>query len=414
MKRFFGFLLLIIIIAGCTHDKPLPSGYEMLDRGDKGEIFVETVSAVRAGSYWETPKAGTRGTLLLGETENFKSFVVLRFTNFSAIDSADVISATLNLYQFNSYGEGTECRASVFKVTDPWLTDISDQAEWEKNVTWQDIQNSVDMSYSYGSLSHTPLDSAGQIRTVSAHLDTSMVNDWIRTGSNYGILLAVDQADLMAQFFSSEASNYWPMLELIHVDQDSTVDTTSVSVYHDASLIQYNNSVPEKELQENVPLINIGNASGYKSLIQFDFTSIPEQATIHHALLTLTVNKDLTSSDTTGILILASPVVEDSTWDPAGLTLYGDVTSPGGYAYNVFDSFAMSSADAVEKLAFFTQIWIWGEPDGGLVNNGLLLQPNDEGLDLTEISFYSGLDDSSKAPTLKVTYSKPPASRFSK
>ena len=410
MKRLFCFLLLSVIIAGCTHDKPLPSGYEMLDRGDKGEIFVKTLSAVRAGSYWETPKAGTQGTLLLGETGDFKSYIVLRFTNFAAIDTANVISATLKLHQFNTIGEGSECRADVYKVTDPWLADISDQADWEKNVTWQDIQNSVDQTTSYGTLSVSTQDTT---TTVSTPLDTNLVNDWIRSDTNYGIVLAVNQADLMVQFFSSEASTNWPMLELIHIDSDNVTDTTSVSLYHDASLIQYNYNVPEKELQENVPLINIGNASGYKSLIQFDLKSIPEQATIHHALLTLTVNKELTSSDTTGILILASPVAEDSTWNPAGLTLYSDVTSPGGYAYNVFDSFAMASSDAVEKLAFFTQIWVWGEPEGGLSNNGLLLQPNDVGFDLTEISFYSGLNDSTKAPTMKVTYSMPPASRFS-
>ncbi|MBN2412582.1 DNRLRE domain-containing protein [candidate division KSB1 bacterium] len=411
MKRLFGFLLIIVVISACTHDKPLPSGYEMLDRGDKGEIFVKTIPAVRSGTFWETPKAGIQGTLLLGETNNFKSFVLLRFISFTAIDSDLVTSATLNLTQFNSFGEGAECQASIYKVTDSWLADISDEAEWEKNVTWQDIQANVDQNTSYGTLTVSPQDS---ITTVSTPLDTSLVNEWVRSDTNYGIVLAFDQADLMVQFFSSEASNYFPTLDLIHIDTDSTIDTTSVSIYHDVSLIQYSTSVPEGELQENVDYINVGNGSGYKSLIQFDLTSIPEKATIHHALLSLTVNKNLNSTDTTGILIIATPVDEDSTWNPADLTLYSNITSPGAYAFDVYDSFSMDNADAAEKLSFFTQIWLWGDSGDGLDNNGLLLKANNAGVNITEISFYSGLSDSTKAPTMRITYSLPPTSRFSK
>ncbi len=411
MKRLFGLLLIFVLVAACTHDKPLPSGYEMLDRGDKGEIFVETVQAVRSGSYWETPKAGSQGTLLLGETNNFKSFVLLRFSNFASIDTPLVTSATLNLTQFTTTGEGAECRAFIYKVTDSWLADISDETEWENNVTWQDIQDKVDQSTSYGTLTATPQDS---VTTVSTALDTNLVNDWIRSDTNYGIVLVFEQADLMVQFFSSESGSYFPTLDMIHVKSDSTIDTTTVSVNYDASLIQYATSVPEQELQENIDYLRVGNGSGYKSLIQFDLSSIPENATIHHTALSLTVNKNLNTSDTTGILIIASPVAQDSTWNPVDLTLYTLVTSPGAYAYDVFDTFSMDNADAADKFSLYTQMWLWGEPKGGLDNNGLLLKANYAGVNISEISFYSGLTDSTKAPTLRITYSLPPVSRFSK
>jgi len=410
MKRLVGFLLIIVIIAGCTHDKPLPSGYELLDRGNKGELIVKTYPAVRSGNYWTTPLSGGYGTLFLGEYKSFKSYILLRFVNFTVIDTAIVKSATLNLHQILHYDEGDSFNVSIYKVKDPWLPDVSDEKDWEKTVVWKDIQNIYDAAKIIGTLTVGPQDSA---KTISTKLDTTLVNEWINSKTNYGLLMAFDKADIMAEFYSSESSSKWPTIEVIHVKKSGTLDTTIVNAYQDASLFQFDTPIPENTLQTDLNNLAVGNVSGFKSLIQFDLSNIPENATIHHAQLDLSVNKDLSKTFAPGIPILAVPVLDDSTWDLSKISLYSLNASPSSYARGDTVKFSYTHADAVQKMSFIIQRWVLKSESIGMPNYGLLLQSSVQGGDLSEISFYSGKDDSTTVPKLRVTYSLPPVSRFS-
>jgi len=412
MKQFIvlTLALVVIVIANCTIDKPLPGAYEMIDRADKGSVVIKLFPAVKTASYWNTPLAGTETTLLLGETNNIKAYLLLRFTAFDdGIDTMRIAAATINFKQYSHSGNAAGFQASIYKVTAPWVSG-TDEDDWESQVSWETIKNSYDSATSYGTFTGSPQDT---ITTVSAAIDTSLINEWIDSDTNYGILLAADQTDLVTMFYSSENGTSLITLSLIQQNNDATFDTVSVNVYQDASVLQFASPVAENELQNNPEFLRVGNGSGYSSIVHFDLSSLPAEATIHHALLTMTINKELSGYAESGILIAASPVLSDTTGLPDDMTLYPLSSSPATYAYGDYDAFSYTTATDMKKMVSFTQAWLWGENSGGIDNLGLVLLPYNAGINVSEINFYSGIGDSALAPTLRVTYSLPPSSRFS-
>lgn len=401
--------LLVIISTQCTIDKPLPGAYEMIDRSEKGNVVVKSFPAIKTGSYWSTPLTGDETTLILGETNHIKSYVLLRFTNFDNADTMNIVAATINLKQFAHIGNATDFQALIYKVTGPWVADES-ESSWESLVSWETIKNNYDPGKTFGVFTGTQLDTISQ---VSANIDTSLVNEWINSETNYGIMLASENADLVTMFHSSENGSSLVTLDLVHKNKDNTLDTVSVNIYQDASLLQFTSPVAEYEIQRDPEILRVGNGSGYNSIVQFDLSSIPVEATIHHALLTLYINQDSSEYAKSGILIAGSPVLADTSGSVKDMSLYPLGSSPAFYAYGTFNNFSYTAAADIKKMVSFTQAWAWGENNDGIANLGMVLRPFSAGINVSEISFYSGKSDSALAPTLRVTYSLPPSSRFS-
>lgn len=417
MKRLLALLSLSFLLY-CTHDKPLPSGYELLNRENKGEIIVKEYPATRTAIYWSTPQAGIQNSLMLGQLNDYKSFVALRFVNFSEIDTTTINSVTLNLEQFFHYGDGSSFEVTIYPLTDAWVPTYTYESDWE-TVVWDDIQGKIDYGKPIGSFTAGPSDS---VSIVTVDLDTAIVNDWVRQYQllynddetddievNFGFILTLESADVMCQYYSAEVSGSWPFLSISYdpLDEEVEVETDTVYAYIDASLIQYDTDVMPEQLIEDPEYLQIGNASGYKTFLQFHTEDIPKEATIHHAMVTMNV---VSNEDTTNLLpISVIPVFEDSLWDPEEMVLDSLHEVPTAYASSIYDEFNMSNSEATSNMSTIVQHWAWN-----LYNNyGLLLFSGDEGYSLSEISFYSGKNDSTLVPKLRVTYSLPPDMRFS-
>lgn len=382
-------------LAQCTIDKPLPSGYETLQRANKGEVVVTEVKANRSAAFWKTPVAGSRGTLLLGANQNVQAYFLLRFTSFSGIDTANVQSAVLTLQQKFHYGDGDSFAVKVYPVS----------AEWdESTVQWNNIKDSYDAGSVVGEFSVPPADSA----VINVNLTPALVNNWISQGSNNGILFVSEQAPFMAEFYSSESSSGWARISIAHRQKSGTLDTTKVEVVYDATLLQYNAEIPENTLQQDVNRLRIGNLTGYRSLLGFDLSQIPMASTIHQAYLILHVDKANSYTRSFGVSFAATVVVADSLWGPTTLKLDSLYTSPTGIAVSDNETFEFTSSEANQLLTARVQSWVLKKQP----NYGLMVYSGEMGANAAEMSFYSGIEDTTLAPRLRITYSLPSINRF--
>ena len=388
-------LLLFLSILYCTNDKPLPGGYELLQREYKGEVFIKNITPERTAIYWQTPQVGRSSNLLLGQYKDVKSFVLLRFLVFIPVDTATVQSAILKLNQNYHYGEGDSFRVNIYSV----------QASWDENeVKWADIENGYDTSQSLASFYVYAVDSA----VVEAEIPPDLVNTWISQGDNNGIILTFEDASFMVNFASSDEYVNSGTMDLIYKPKDGGLDTTSINVIHDSSLPQFRGDIEPNVLVNNPERLRVGNLTGYRALLKFDLSEIPVEATIHQAYLTFHVDQELSETGPFGMKMAVTPLVEDSTWNPETLQLDNEYTDPEAIALSSKETLEFSSLTTLQNMTRMVQRWVSGTKP----NYGLQFRSTQFGYDISEMYFYSGTPDSALAPVLRITYSKPPTSKF--
>lgn len=402
MRYFYsGLILILLLLMGCTNDKPLPGGYELLNRQEKGELLVTTIRASKFATYWKKPVAGERATLLLGAKGELRSFIAFRFGLFvySQLDTASVYSSKLRLYQRTSYNRNADSlRANVYAIN----TDLN----WSETTAIIDtLLGRYDEKINYGPVSIAP-DSG---KFVELNLSPELVNKWIADDNNPGFILTFDYADFLAEFYSSDAAvdTLWPKLEVAYVNKSGQKDTLLLDAVSDVSLIQYDSIIPEYELIEDPDRLLIGNGTGYRSLIQFDVSSIPDDANVHNALLQFSVDTDASHTYGVNMTVTAIPV-GDSLWIPSELDLKEFSGSATAYASSDVNFFNFGESSANSVINSYFQFWV----NGTIKNFGLALQPGQEGVNPSEIRLYTGKNDSSRAPFVRITYSLPPSARF--
>jgi hypothetical protein len=397
MKRIALLILLIAawMLSSCTSDKPLPSGFENLQRTYKGELKVLELTPTASGGYWEEPAAGGQASLLLGKHGDAQSFALIQLTNYTSLDTANVQSAKVYLRQSGRYGTGAGFTVTAHQVLSTWTEDT---------VVWSTIKDQYDKSTAITSFTVANADTGW----LSFDLPAATVNNWMtNTSSNYGLLLDFSDASFMAEFVSSDASSYMGYASVVYKTKAGVVDTIATYISYDASLLQNLTATPAKTLERDKDRLQINNATGYRSLLRFDVSAIPRNATIHQALLSLYVDKTASDTDSSGVAIYADAVVNDSTWNPTTIALDTLATYPQAYAYDDVEKVEFSTSTAIAAMSAVVQNWALSSPP----NYGMVLYGS-AGLDGQWVSLYSGKDQPAFKPVLKITYSLPPSSRF--
>jgi hypothetical protein len=402
MKNVFVISLLCVLFVHCTNDRPLPNGFETLQRSDKGSVKVKNLYAKRSARYWMTPAAGKMSTLLLGSYKNLRSHILFKFYKFTGIDTGSVVSATLKLSMAHVYGSGTTIQADVYPVTTTW-SDVS--------VRWKDIENNIDRSQSMGSVTIACPDSVPDSSlAVNIPMSPELIHRWLKSSDdNNGFVIVAGQSDFMAEFYSTDAVTYWATISIEHMNTDGTKDTTIVNNYiHDASLIVNTTAEPEEQLIRDQESLAVGDVSGDRSLLYFDFSEIPKNITLHQAYLTLFVQQEKSETRSFGMPMQTAMVTSDSSWNIADFSIDSTRTNPSAVALASKDSVVLSTSSDIYYLTSIVQNWLFDSTK----NKGLLLRPINTGAFISNISFYPVRADSLYTPILRLTYSEPPAGRF--
>jgi hypothetical protein len=407
MKKIALILFISFFFLQCTNNKPLPNSYDLLDReGKSGLMPPITFRPSRMADYRQVKPAGSAGSVLLGSYRNLSSSIILDCQNFASagVDtSAELVSAELHFYTIAETDSNLAVTVNVHQVQTAWS---------ESGV----IADSIKDSYSTETLFSGTLtqDSLKWAILPISNLDFMSAwikDDYLSTSLMQGLLIKCDLQEQMIEFASTDVSASSPFFKIVTHDTSDVYDTTFVYLSKDASLLEYSDSLPPLTLQESPELLRVGDGSGYRSLISFDLSSIPEAATIHKALLNFKVNAANSNTGADGEMSLSILAVKaDSVWEkPGDLTVYSLTSPPTDAAVASNEYFAFDSSTPVKDISRIVQRWViksWG-------NNGFLLYAGNEGKDWQEMAFYSGAQDSLLAPTLTVTYSLPAEYRFS-
>ncbi|MBN1996604.1 DNRLRE domain-containing protein [candidate division KSB1 bacterium] len=402
MKKIIMGLVTGLVTLGlhCTQDRSLPSGYDVLERDDKGAVHVLTLHAAQSGSFWRVPTTGLESSLLLGNDEYLTAHFIVKFYNLTAIDTATVFSAKLFLTNSYQYGDVGTASAPIYALTSDWN---------ENSVTWKEISENIDYSIPAGMLEYSgqDLDSLA-LTTVGVDLDPDLINRWIADETvNQGLFIDGSDFPIMAEFVSVDNSDYWPYLQLIHVDKSGETDTTIVNNYlKDASLLIRKDKVAENFLFENT--LTVSSAAGDQSLLLFDISPLPLECTIHQAILELKIKSEEKYIRDSGFLVSAAAVVSDSLWDP--LTVKADsVSAVASTVVEPEDDVAsFSNSTAIRNMTRIVQMWIVDRE----TNRGLFLKAMDSGRTPCFVTFFADSTQADMLPILKLTYSVPPSPRF--
>lgn len=397
-RLLLSFLLLIVLLGiSCTNRSEFPSGYELLDRQNKGEVRQVTVFPVADGEkqFRVETTAGRRNDLYIGKYKDYNAWSILRFVLLP--DSPKVETAQLILKNLSSKGEGASFTATIHEITTSWD---------ENNVVWSDIVNAYDPN-GIGSVEVAPSDSNSLVIDV----DTGLVNSWIDSSvSNNGLLFKHQGADFLQEFGSSDhgSKSYFPVLKLV-ITEDSGPDTLEVPATYDATLFEYLGPEPIEELLPADPVLRIGNASGFRTLLRFDLDEISKDATIHRGLLALHINQDLSETESVGINYGIYPVVSDTLWNPETIKTDSLVQIPLGISAGDHETLGQLDGSHSENFASILQSWVSGKSP----NYGMMIRSIVHGQNTSYLSFFtSSAPDSALAPKLIVTYSVPPSPRF--
>ncbi|MDZ7722950.1 MAG: DNRLRE domain-containing protein [candidate division KSB1 bacterium] len=403
MKILF-FVLILGVLLSCTVDQPLPGGDEILDRDERGGVMPPiTLKPVETGRFWEAPVTGYSPSIVLGARDEFTSHVLININTLYALDSSAITQATLNLYSNQVYSENAHVEFTLYEITVDWE---------EATVDWETIKDGYDPN-PIETMSATFSDTTW-IELPFSNLN--FISEWINDQKNEadvikGLLLKCTANSPAVEFYSSDAGGSIPYVEFIYPDSSGEAqDTMDLALSQDASLLNVDHELNENQIVKGPDYLRIGNASGYKSLLRFDFSEIPESATIHQAFLTLHIDQSrgMTLKER-GLSISATAVLNDSIWSDGSTVKKDSVFSMASdVAFIDNETFAIDSENGLTLLSHIVQRWTLDIRD----NYGLLLMPNSAGRDFQELYFHSGKVDTAHAPTLEITYSLPPDHRF--
>jgi hypothetical protein len=409
MERFmrqFVWLLVVSLVAltmtQCTTETPLPSESEQLDRDNLGELDTQTFQLTKSADFRRMPVTGLRNNLLVGSYRGATASTLMRFYPELSIDSSaidQIHSLELYVFENNTYGESPadSFRISVFSLpTNTWR---------EADVVWDNIDGTFSDADKVSELSLAVGDS------VWGHtsLPPEVLFRWYNDDENGGLLLKADDATGIASIDAYESQLNLSYIQLVYDNTSGETDTLNMNVLADATVFEYDSSVPaENVLFDDPDLMRVTNLDGFRALMRFDLSTIPQNATIHQALLTLYLDPDRSETAFDGTTIEMFPVKDDSVWTAETIAIDSARTPIQTVADLENDIVRFDSQSAMLNFNDLIQTWLLDKQP----NYGLLLQSASYGSNAASYSFYTGQSDSTKTPELKIIYSLPASPRF--
>ncbi len=243
---------------------------------------------------------------------------------------------------------------------------------------------------------------------------TDLVDQWVHGEKpNLGIALVGNEnpgeCDYIAEFGSREALittkvedgdttvfDFRPSLRIIYIDTADTSGgarfyqtTPSVDTFIDTLIAPCRTCIDRSRLV-------CGNGTPSRAFIRFNLESIPTEATVLNAKLSISVDFEQSRFDSMELICHA---VVDSQWSgfssPIGSTGAGKIQVLGSAQPNVltFDVTPLIQPLVARKVP----------------NYGMVIKSTGEAGDLDYIKFYPADENQEKAPNLKILYMLPPA-----
>lgn len=349
----------------------------------------ETTFVADSGSTFKEVTSMNGYVNLVGKTGNYTANMLIAFYSsyFPDRDTVNVISATLYLHGASFYGDSTGIVSfKVHRVNTSWS---------QSTFTWDSLQSGLyDESVVRGSYSgRIGLDT----ELVAIDLDTAMAREWLAstTGSEYTLrygMIFVPTAEATAvrgfQSFESDSVDWVPQVRLICRNVAGTVlDTATYSLGVDTFVGNVDNLVTDPTL------FYVQAGVSYRTIVNFDVSSVPRGAIVNSATLTFQTNPAVSMLNRfAGDTSLAVHLVTSST----STSSFG---SSSATALHVPGSATTFTAD----IASDVQSWVRGSNYGALIRT----YGSREFQSFDLVTLYNHTAEESHKPRLKVIYSVP-------
>lgn len=376
-----------IVFQSCSEKAPTKVFDELIDSTDVGEVKFLTIPKPEFESTGAVlVNTGSSPYLYLGQADGKRASIAIRF--FGIEDSIAFTEARIVFKSSGFLGEpGSMVTATVHEITTIW-----NQNELKYDDTVSDFFDPTPL----GNLTFSASDSD----TVSISFDTALVNRWaaLPDSQRFGVLIRSESAFAWQRFNSLNSASEQPKLQLFHNDTTRAnpielIASTDVFVFEILS-------------QPVEGPLYVGNGFEHKTILRYDLSGIPKEATINRAKLILKI--DSTNSflnHTDGFALGAENLLEEVT-DPAvsadSLVLMNKIF-PLSTTLGVIDTSKTLTINMNNQL----QAWTAERQE----NFGIIFITRIPGRDLYRVALFSSKTDSSNAPKLEIQYTLPPITK---
>jgi len=371
-----------VIFITCAKYKKNPVGSEFFDRDNMGKEKSCLIYASASDTFFKYTniKTGHSTYLNIGAVpdHNIQAKSLIKF--YTYLDSAQVDSASLTLYIHRFYGTPTGTfSCSIYKITQSWEEDSLNIENYDGGLQGEFIK---DFTVSFDD----------SVKSFTVSLPKTLVQSWFdstTSDDNYGLMFIPNNFQFITEFYSSESDSNQPELT-IYVPADT--DTTDLKYNFPSSDDLF---LAEGNFESDTDFLYLTNGIASRSLLFFDVSTIPEQATINRALLNV-------YSDTTAAFPNWQDKYNISVFKISADSWTVPLVPLDSSTYTIIALDSTDSASA--NVTPYIQQWTLGMEE----NYGFLLKGINENTNLDYRRLYSSKADSSKKPSLKIFYSLPP------
>jgi hypothetical protein len=278
-------LFLILLAAGCTEKVENDLGLVMMPDNSVRDLpaRMELRSALEVVTVQGEPAPnGTRALVFVGRTKQYELRTVLDYL-VSLPDNIEIQAAELQIYIYGVRGE-LPITVSAHVLTQDFT---------EEETTWEQAANGLPWSVPGGDYQSEPLGSAvfdgEDFDTLTIDLDTEALQAYLSgTGwSRLPLLVIGEDEDVYLRLIGRELSSDQAVasrLEIIYTEQGSTEEgILSRRPLQDATIAQYYGPLNEDRLM-------IGEIPATQTFFSYDFSGLPDNATVNRAVLHLSVS----------------------------------------------------------------------------------------------------------------------------
>lgn len=377
-------ILFTLLVAGCDLASDNPAGFEYTGRGPSA-VLTDTLYATGADTTWSVPLPLRHSDrLLVGRFEGFSAVTLMRFDELPG--DAVIQEAALTFQR----------RTTFTSVEDPGALIVDIQpvtSPWDSTWTGADLASlTLDPPVDNFSLTFD-----AESDTVGFAVPSALVQSWVDDpmAARLGLALTtLPTAPWFVTLYSDESSTSSsgrrPRLRIRYAPAgggSSRIETVFAGL--DLSLVTFENTPPPDELW-------LARGASYRTLLTFDISGIPPEATINRAVLQLGIIPGTALGAPLGLAV-ALPATRDP-WAVPPLDMVESGTST--FAVSVAEE---DSTAAIVVTGPFSELIAGVDRDRGL----LLFTANEfAGVGLIRLRDSTAPID--ERARLEVVYSVPP------
>ncbi len=362
-------------------EEPNAVGSKILPPSDLLQLDTTSNTAVGTSVIAARPNITSPANILVGSADGFESWALLRFTTMpDSLLFTRLVDAEIQLQ--TTYHFGDSAALLSFDVH-------------QALVSWSGDSLTIDSLQVPGFFDPTPSSSfsmspVADTAIITIPIDTTIVRQWINsvldtTTTNWGVLLKPTNTSVIKGFATDQSSNsdWQPKLVTRFIQPDS-VDVDTATITGSAATYTAFRNTPAPPDDES--RIYIQNGIATRGMINLDISSLPAKATIHKAVLDLTLDQQASRLNSHSRDSVSAFFV-DTTGSAISILAISELVSENG--------------QKVYRLSVTNAVQVWIQRDDLL--RRLLIAGYAENSTLDSFVFYGV--QSNFPPKLTITYS---------